>query len=154
VEVRIEGATGEVAVRGPMLLRAYRDGRDPKTGDGWFATRDAGEVDAEGHIAIHGRLDDAIVTGGEKVWPAPVEAAIAAMEQVAEVAIVGRADPEWGERVVAVVVARDPAHPPTLESLRAAVKAVLPGYAAPRELVLREALPRNAGGKVQRGLLL
>lgn len=150
VEVRVDD-DGAIHVRGPMLLRAYRDGTDPKAADGWLATGDAGAWDADGRLVVHGRLDDAIVTGGEKVWPAPVEAALATVTGVAEVAVGGVPDPEWGERVVAyVVLDGERRSPPSLGVLRDAVTAVLPAYAAPKELVVVPALPRTATGKVRR----
>jgi O-succinylbenzoic acid--CoA ligase len=154
VDVRVDASTNEVFVRGPMLLRAYRgDGLDPKDGDGWLATGDAGEIDAEGLLTVRGRMGDVIVTGGEKVWPAAVEAVLARVPGVAEIAVAGRKDPTWGERVVAFVVPRDPANPPTLVELKNAVLQGLPPYAAPKELVLRQALPRAAQGKLRRGQL-
>jgi o-succinylbenzoate---CoA ligase len=152
VEVRV-GADGEIHVRAPMLLRCYRDGTDPKTVDGWYATGDLGEVGADGLIRVHGRRGDLIVTGGEKVWPTSVERALAGHPGVADVAIVGRPDTEWGQRVVAIVVPRDGSRPPTLEVLRGAVKDQLPGYAAPRELELVELIPRTSLGKVRRTAL-
>ena len=152
VEVRV-AATGELEVRGPMLLRTYRAGTDPKDADGWFATADAGSVGPDGRVVVHGRVDDAIVTGGEKVWPLPVERVLGALPGVAEVAVVGRPDPEWGERVVAVVVPADTAQVPSLDQLRDAVRAQLPAYAAPRGVELVDALPRTALGKVLRRAL-
>jgi len=149
VEVRI-GRDGELEVRGPMLLRAYRDGRDPKDAEGWFATADAGRVDERGRVTVHGRVDDVIVTGGEKVWPAAVERVLSEVDGVAEVAVVGRDDAEWGHRVVAVVVPVDRNRPPALAELREAARAELPPYAAPRAVELVEALPRTALGKVLR----
>ena len=149
VEVRV-GPDGELEVRGPMLLRAYRDGRDPKDAEGWFATADAGSIDERGRVRVHGRIDDVIVTGGEKVWPAAVERVLSEVSGVAEVAVVGRDDAEWGHRVVAVVVPVDPARPPTLAELRDAARAELPAYAAPRGVEVVDALPRTALGKVLR----
>jgi O-succinylbenzoic acid--CoA ligase len=148
VAVRIDD--GEVHLRGPMLLRAYRDGRDPKTADGWFATGDMGGWH-DGRLVVHGRRGDMIVSGGENVWPEPVERVLASHPAVADVAVVGRADPEWGQRVVAFVVAAEPASPPSLDSLRDHVKEQLPSWCAPRQLVLVPALPRTALGKVRRG---
>ena len=145
VEVRADD--GELIVRGPMLLRAYRDGVDPKDADGWLRTGDAGTV-RDGVVVVQGRIGDVIVTGGEKVWPEPVEAALRGVPGVADVAIGGTADDEWGQRVVAYVVAGDVE--PTLDALRDAVKAVLPAYAAPKQLVLVDSLPRTAIGKIQR----
>lgn len=147
------GAPGEVLVRGPMLLRAYRDGTDPRTPDGWLPTGDAGAVDAEGRLSVMGRMADVVVTGGEKVWPTAVERVLQAVPGVAEVAVGGRPDPEWGQRVVAYVVPSSPAEAPTLDSLRSAVRAELAPWAAPRQLVLTASLPRTPGGKVRRARL-
>ncbi|MDZ7677157.1 MAG: long-chain fatty acid--CoA ligase [Acidimicrobiales bacterium] len=149
VEVRI--VDGEIHLRGPMLLRAYRDGTVPTDFEGWLATGDRGEVDPDtGELTVHGRASDLIITGGENVWPATVEAVLGAHPLVAEVAVVGRADPEWGQRVVAVVVPADRHHLPTLDQLRSAVKDQMPAFAAPRELELVERLPTTALGKVVR----
>jgi O-succinylbenzoic acid--CoA ligase len=147
--VRVDDA-GEIHLRGPMLLRAYRDGRDPFSPDGSFATGDSGEWDERGRLVVHGRIGDVIVTGGEKVWPDAVERVLRAVPGVAEVAVVGRPDPEWGSRVTAVVVPADGAHPPRLEVLREAVKAELPAYAAPHAVELVGSLPRTPLGKVRR----
>ena len=152
VEVRV--VDGEVRLRGPMLLRAYRDGTDPRDAEGWLRTGDAGSWDAERRrLRVFGRTGDLVITGGENVWPAAVERVLARHPAVAEVAVTGQADPEWGQRVVAVVVPADPAAPPTLDALRDAAKAELPAYAAPRRLVLAEALPRTGLGKVARSRL-
>ena len=148
VELRV--VDGEVHVRGPMLLRTYRDGTDPKDADGWLPTGDAGELDADGVLRVHGRTGDVIVTGGEKVWPVAVEEALRDAPGIADVAVAGAPDPEWGHRVVAHVVPVDPAAPPTLDQLRELVKATLPAFTAPRELVLHAALPRTAIGKIRR----
>jgi O-succinylbenzoic acid--CoA ligase len=152
VDLRVVG--GEIHVRAPMLLRCYRDGTDPMDPDGWFPTGDAGAWDpGAGRLSVHGRTGDLVITGGENVWPVAVERVLATHPGVAEVAVVGRPDPEWGSRVVALVVPTDPAAPPSLASLRDAVRAELPGYAAPRELELVTALPRTTSGKVARGRL-
>jgi O-succinylbenzoic acid--CoA ligase len=151
VEVAIAG--GEVRLRGPMLLRAYRDGSVPLDTDGWLATGDAGWFDGSGRLQVRGRIGELIVTGGENVWPAPVEAVLRAHPGVADVAVAGRPDPEWGQRVVAWVVPAEPSDPPTLQALRALVAERLAPYAAPRELVLVDALPRTSIGKVRRQAL-
>lgn len=150
-----EGATGEVLVRAPMLLRCYRDGTNPRVpgpdGEGgWLPTGDAGRLDEDGRLYVDGRLADVVTTGGEKVWPVPVEQVIATHADVAEAAVWRRPDAEWGERVVAWVVPRDPEAPPTLEALRELVTATLPPWAAPKELVVVDALPRTPSGKVRR----
>ena len=154
VEVRIEA--GEIWLRGPMLARAYRtaEGESPLVdGLGWLATGDAGTVGPDGRLAVSGRLAEVIVTGGEKVWPAPVEAALRHHAGVADVAVVGAPDETWGQRVVAVVEASDPDHPPSLAALRETVRERLAPYAAPRQLVVVAALPRTALGKVRRQAL-
>jgi len=153
VEVRVLG--GEIHVRAPMLARAYRDGRPVAGPGGWFATGDAGAWDPDaGRLRVFGRLGDLVITGGENVWPVAVERVLDAHPAVAEVAVVGRPDPEWGQRVVALVVPADPAAPPTLAELRDAVRAELPAYAAPKELELVAALPRTALGKLARARLV
>ncbi len=155
-EVRVD-PDGSIHLRGPMLARGRReaDGRvlPVTTVDGWLATGDLGSWSDTGQLVVNGRADDLIVTGGENVWPGPVEAVLVTHPGVAEVAVVGRSDPEWGQRVVAVVVATDPAAPPDLDELRARVRAVLPAPAAPHELVLVERLPRTALGKIRRAEL-
>ena len=151
--VELRAVDGEVQVRGDMVLRCYRDGTDPRTPDGWLPTDDAGEIAPDGTLSVHGRRGDLIITGGENVWPAPVERVLHELPSVAEVAVVGRPDPEWGQVVTAVTVAADPASPPSLDALRDAVKAQLPAYCAPRRLELVESLPRTLLGKVRRRAL-
>ncbi|MBX3283991.1 MAG: AMP-binding protein [Actinobacteria bacterium] len=149
---------GTISIAGPTLARGLRadDGTTvPVAGaDGWLATGDLGAWDDDGRLVVHGRADDLIVTGGENVWPATVEAVLATHPAVAEVAVLGRPDPAWGSAVVAVVVPVPHVDPPTLEHLRNHVRARLPAYAAPRRLVLVEALPRTALGKVARAALV
>lgn len=150
VEVDVDTATGEIRLRGPMLLRAYRDGTVPFAADGWFVTGDAGSIDAGGRLRVAGRIGDLIITGGENVWPAPVEAAIAAHPKVREVAVAGLPDPEWGQRVVAWVVPADGTEPPTLRELRDAVAETVAPFASPKQLVIVDALPKTGIGKVRR----
>jgi O-succinylbenzoic acid--CoA ligase len=157
VELRIGdgqfGVEGEVLVRGPMLMRAYRDGTDPRLPGGWLPTGDAGSLDDHGTLSVFGRTAEVVVTGAEKVWPSTVESVLARHPGVAEVAVWRRPDPEWGHRVVAWVVPADPTTPPTLASLRAAVAGQLAAWAAPKELVVVATLPRTSSGKLQRSRL-
>jgi O-succinylbenzoic acid--CoA ligase len=146
----LEVRDGEVFVRGPMLLRCYRDGTDPKTRDGWLPTGDAGEIDALGRLVVRGRRGDMIITGGENVWPEAVERVLEQHPAVAEAMVVGCADPEWGRRVTAIIVPRDRTEPPALHELRAFARDMLPAYALPRAVELTEALPRTALGKLRR----
>jgi acyl-CoA synthetase (AMP-forming)/AMP-acid ligase II len=139
-----------------MLFRCYRDGSDGRVvgpgGDGsWFATGDAGHFDESGTLAVSGRIDDVITTGAEKVWPDVVERVLSAHPDVAEVAVWKRSDPEWGERVVAWVVPTDDA--PSLDDLRKVVADMIAPWAAPKELVIVDDLPRTASGKVRRRAL-
>lgn len=156
VEVEVAD-DGTIAVRGPMLARGRRspDGEVAPIADadGWLLTGDRGRW-VDGRLVVDGRADDVIVSGGENVWPGPVEQRLETHPAVAEVAVVGRSDPDWGERVVAVVVPADPARPPLLDELRSHVRASLPVWCAPRELVVVDALPRTALGKVARHRLL
>ncbi len=154
--VEVEAHDGELWVRSPTLLRGYRraDGTvdDPRV-DGWLPTGDSGAVAADGTVTVFGRQGDMIVTGGENVWPEAVEAVLRRLPGVAEVAVAGRPDPEWGQRVEAWIVPADPSTPPALDALRAAVAAELAPWAAPRRLHLGDALPRTALGKVRRDAL-
>ena len=152
VELRVDDAD-QLWVRGPMLLRSYRDGTDPKDADGWLPTGDSGRIDADGRVHVDGRIGDVIVTGGEKVWPVPVEEALKTHPAVADAAVAGVPDPEWGARVVAWVVVRPGCDAPSLRELVDHVRATLPPYAAPKELRTTDQLPRTAIGKVQRHLL-
>jgi O-succinylbenzoic acid--CoA ligase len=146
VDVEVDAA-GEIRVKSPTLLRAYRDGADPLV-DGWFATGDLGAWNDEGRLVVHGRADDLIVTGGENVWPDVVEAALRTHPAVADVAVAGASDPEWGQVVAAFVVPAG--EMPSLDSLRGHVKRSLPAFAAPRRLVIVAELPRTALGKLRR----
>ncbi len=150
VEARIDD-DGGIELRSPTLLRCYRDGTDPKLAGGWYSTGDLGSIDrATGRLTVLGRVDDLIITGGEKVWPAEVEAVLVSDPGVVEAAVVGRPDAEWGQRVVAIVVPSDPASPPALARLRVLVKERLGAHAAPKELELVDHLPRTALGKLRR----
>jgi acyl-CoA synthetase (AMP-forming)/AMP-acid ligase II len=147
---------GEVLVRGRMLFRGYR-GDPARTAaalrGGWLHTGDLGRLEPDGRLVVLGRRDDLIVSGGVNVHPVEVEAVLAAHPAVAEVGVRGLPDPEWGQRVAAFAVPRDPAAPPTLAELRAFALQRLPAAKAPRELVLLPALPRGPSGKLQRRLL-
>ena len=145
VEIRV--VDGEIHLRCPMLLRCYRDGSDPRTADGWFPTGDIGAVDADGRLRVEGRAGDVIVTGGEKVWPEPVEAVLADHPAIRDVVVVGLPDDEWGHVVTALIVSD--AVPP-LEEVRDLVKSRLPAWCAPHHLIAIDAVPRTALGKPRR----
>lgn len=152
VELRTD-EQGQLWVRSPTLLRCYRDGSDPKTADGWYPTGDAGVVDGTGILRVDGRLDDAIVTGGEKVWPARLERRIAELAGVESVAVTGRPHPEWGHEVVALIEVDRRRPDVSLERVKAHVREELPAYYAPRAVVVVDELPRTPFGKVRRSAL-
>jgi O-succinylbenzoic acid--CoA ligase len=155
-QVRI-GEAGRIELRGPTVMRGYRhDGA--ATGAafdlrGWLRTNDAGDIDDSGRLRVTGRLDEAVRTGAETVWPAEVERALASHPKVAEVGVAGRAHPEWGQQVVAFVVPRTIDDPPTLGELRDHASEVIARHKTPRELVLVAELPRTPGGKLKRSEL-
>ncbi len=171
VEVAV-GAGGRIRLRGPVLLRAYRGGPDGAAGppdadgaagsggasdtdgapgpldlDGWFTTSDVGRWDGQ-RLEVLGRVDDVVLSGGENVPANAVAATLRTHPAVRDAAVIGRPDPVWGAVAVAVVVPADPATPPTLEALRAHVRASHPAAHAPRGVVLVAAFPRDAMGKV------
>jgi O-succinylbenzoic acid--CoA ligase len=148
---------GAIELSGPTLMDGYRG--DPQataeafTGDGWLRTGDVGTVDPDGRLNVLGRADDLIRTGAEKVWPDEVEAVLRTHSEVADVAVAGRPDPEWGEHVAAFVVPVHPHDPPSLEQLRTHAATGLARFKLPRELSLVAEIPRTASGKVRRRAL-
>ncbi|MFA1550148.1 AMP-binding protein [Actinomadura chokoriensis] len=148
------GDGGRIRLAGPSLFTGYRLRPELTAGardGGWFVTQDLGVVE-DGRLRVRGRLDDVINTGGEKVVAGEVAAALSRHPAVRDVVVVGRPDPEWGERVTAVVVPAASAAP-ELPDLRAFVRETMPAYAAPRELELVEAIPLLASGKPDRARL-
>ncbi|KAB8194556.1 AMP-binding protein [Nonomuraea phyllanthi] len=145
VDLKI-GDDGLIRIAGPVLFSGYRfSGPSPLDG-GWFRTSDLGEL-AGGRLRVLGRADDVINTGGEKVVAAAVTAVLCTHPEVADAAVVGTPDQEWGERVTAVVVPANPDTPPTLPQLRAYCRDRLPPHAAPRDLRLVPQLPLLPNGK-------
>jgi o-succinylbenzoate---CoA ligase len=141
--VRI-AADEEILVRGPTVAPAAL------AADGWLHTGDLGALDGGGRLTVTGRKSDTIVSGGENVAPAEVEAVLEAHPDVLEAAVLGRPDPDWGEAVTAIVVAR-PGRVIEGEALRAHCARVLAPYKVPRMVVLaREPLARTRSGKLRR----
>jgi O-succinylbenzoic acid--CoA ligase len=141
------GDDGRVRLAGPSLFTGYRLRPDLTSAvrDGtWFVTQDLGVL-KDGVLRIRGRADDVVNTGGEKVVAGEVASLLSRHPAVKDVVVVGRPDAEWGEKVTAVVVPG--ARVPSLEELRSWVRSALPGYAAPRELELVEAIPLLPSGK-------
>jgi o-succinylbenzoate---CoA ligase len=141
VELAIAG--DEVRVRGPIVSAAAL------AGDGWLHTGDLGRLDERGRLEIIGRMSDTIITGGENVAPAEVEAALLEHPDVADVGVHGRPDPEWGEIVVAKVVARDGA-PVEPDALRAFCATRIARFKVPKSIEIVGRLPRTGSGKLLR----
>ncbi len=125
--------------------------------DGSFTVGDLGRLDADGYLYIDGRRDDLIITGGVNVYPAEVEAVLAGVDGVAEVAVFGVDDDHWGQRVCAAVVpaaaSRDRPPDALVEAVTERAVARLAGYKRPKQVVVTGELPRTATGKLQRFLL-
>jgi len=146
------GESGEIWVRGANVMDGYWD-KPRETAaalaGGWYRTGDVAHADADGWLYVDGRRRDVIISGGENVYPAEIENVLAACPGVAEVAVVGRPDERWGEAVVAVVVpARGAAL--TRDGLCAFLDGRVARYKHPRDVVIADALPRTALGKVKR----
>lgn len=151
VELRI-AAAGEIEVRGDMVAPAYHRGDSITGPDGWHRTGDLGRLDRDGHLWVTGRKAHRIVSGGVNVDPAEIERVLAAHPGVAEAAVVGLPDSEWGERVAAAIVpAAD--HEIRVQALRRHCREALGPASRPRALAVLAALPRNPNGKVDRGRL-
>jgi acyl-CoA synthetase (AMP-forming)/AMP-acid ligase II len=144
------GEVGEILVRGAHVMDGYW-GRPDDTAEallgGWMHTGDGGRMDDEGYVYIVDRIKDMIVSGGENVYSAEVENALASHPAVATSAVIGVPDPEWGERVHAVVVLR-PGMTTTADELREHAKSLIAGYKAPRSAEFVDALPLSGAGKV------
>jgi O-succinylbenzoic acid--CoA ligase len=149
VELRIVGDEGRVQVRGPMLMSGYL-GEPPLAPGAWFDTGDLGEIDASGTLRLHARRTDLVVTGGENVYPAEVEDALAACPGVAAACVFGVPDETWGQIVAALVVPEGAAAGFDREAFRAAVTERLAPHKRPRRLALVDALPQNRAGKLDR----
>jgi len=156
VSVRLSD-DGELWVNSPVLFDGYLDDPDATAAclvDGWYRTGDLAVEDNDGYLSIVGRTGDLIRTGGEAVVPAEVEAVVAGLPSVAEVAVVGVPDATWGEVVCAVVVATPGQPAPTVEMLRARCAGRLAAFKHPRLIRVVERLPRTAAtGQVQRRVL-
>ncbi|WP_433219065.1 AMP-binding protein [Dactylosporangium sp. CS-047395] len=150
------GEPGEVLIRSAQVMAGYWQ-RPEETAhtllaDGWMRTGDVGRLDAEGYLYLVDRAKDMIVSGGENIYPAEVERALQAHDEVAEVAVVSAPSRQWGESPIAVVV-REPGSSLSEAALIAWVRERLAHYKCPVAVHFVEALPRNASGKVLRRVL-
>lgn len=147
----------EILVRGPVVMREYHGDADATrtafTEDGRLRTGDVGHIDHSGRLHVLDRRRDLVITGGVNVSPTAVEQVLAEHPAVGDACVIGRPDPEWGERVVACVVPDAPGHAPSLAELRAFAADRLARAELPRELVLVRRIPRTASGKPRRAQL-
>lgn len=150
-------ASGEVLVRGPVVMRGYHGDseatREAFTENGWLRTGDIGRLDDEGRLVVTDRLKDLIVSGGVNVAPSAVEGVLARHPAVAEVCVAGLPDEDLGEVVTAFVVARERGQAPGQQELRAFASEWLSPSEVPRRVVEVESIPRTASGKVTRRLM-
>ncbi|HEV7978326.1 o-succinylbenzoate--CoA ligase [Amycolatopsis sp.] len=150
--VRVElGEDGRIALAGSVLAHGYR--LQPELTaesfvDGRFLTSDRGQLHSDGRLEVLGRIDDMINTGGVKVAAAPIERVLTSQSGVREACVVGLPDPQWGEAVVALVVAG--ATPPDIETLRSAVREELGTASTPKRIEFASALPLRGPGKIDR----
>jgi oxalate---CoA ligase len=143
-------SSGEVVVRGPNVMRGYRNNPEANAAaftDGWFRTGDIGEVDNDGYLALIGRIKELINRGGEKISPEEVETVLLQHPAVAEAAVFGVPDRKYGEEVSAAVVPRGAA---TAEQLQRYCRTRLADFKVPKRIHLVSAITKNAMGKVQR----
>ena len=150
------GQVGGIQVKGPNVFAGYwrmpDKTREEFTSDGFFKTGDVGRIDSDGYVTIVGRSKDLIISGGYNVYPAEIEGYINTLPGVAESAVVGVPDADFGEVGVAVVIAK-PGEQVDAEKILAALKTMLANFKVPKRCYVVQELPRNAMGKVQKNLL-
>jgi fatty-acyl-CoA synthase len=151
-----QGAVGELWIRTPTMSPGYWNRPEAtassRTADGWFKTGDAGRFDEDGFLYLVDRIKDMYISGGENVYPAEVEAAIAEMAGIADVAVIGVPDEQWGEVGAAYVVAAAGAQL-TAQAVSDHCRARLARYKTPKSVHIVSAIPRNASGKLQKHVL-
>ena len=151
-----QGTVGAIEVRGPNVFAGYwrmpEKTRAEFSADGWFRTGDVGQIDANGRVRIVGRSKDLVISGGYNVYPAEIEGFLNDMPGVAESAVIGVPHADFGEAVVAIVVAR-PEVRPDPAALIAGLKARIANFKVPKQIFVVDELPRNTMGKVQKNLL-
>jgi fatty-acyl-CoA synthase len=150
------GTVAEIQIKGPNVIREYWNrpdaSADSYTPDGWFKSGDMGYKDPDGFVFISDRLKDMIISGGENIYPAEVEQAIAELDAVGSVAVIGVPDERWGEVPRAVVLLREGARL-TEEQLRAHLEGRLARYKIPKSVVFVAEMPRTASGKIRKAEL-
>jgi long-chain acyl-CoA synthetase len=144
------GQEGEIQVQGPNVMKGYHNRPEENAGsftpDGWFRTGDLGRLDSEGYLSISGRIKELIIRAGEKVMPGEVEEVLCQFPGVAEAAVIGEADGDRGEAVVAFLTSSGP--PPSVEGLREFCRSRLAEFKIPRRFTIAKDLPRGPTGKI------
>ena len=150
------GEIGVLHVRGPNVFKGYwrmpEKTREELLPDGWFITGDLALIDPDGYVTIVGRGKDLIISGGYNIYPKEIEIFLDAQPGVKESAVVGAPHPDFGETVVAILVAQSEGSI-DLDAIDAAARAELAGFKRPRKIEIIDALPRNTMGKVQKNEL-
>jgi acyl-CoA synthetase (AMP-forming)/AMP-acid ligase II len=145
VEIKIS-PEGEILVRGPQVSGEYVLSDSAVDDNGWLHTRDAGHME-DGYLYVDGRLDDMIIRGGENISPLEVEDVVRRFPGVRDVAVIGEPDPEWGQRIVAVLEVDELVD---LEAVASWTRGLLPSFKCPESFTIVNELPRNDLGKVLR----
>jgi acyl-CoA synthetase (AMP-forming)/AMP-acid ligase II len=143
-----------IEIRGPSLFDGYEiDGKlcEPHAAHSWFNTGDIGQIDNDGYLTVHARRSDLIISGGENIYPAEIEAVLERHPAIAEAGVFAISDPDWGQRVAAVVVART--SPLSNAELDTWCAQHLAAFKCPKLWRWANTLPRTAIGKLQRHLL-
>ncbi|MDI2036953.1 o-succinylbenzoate--CoA ligase [Paenarthrobacter nitroguajacolicus] len=147
------GEVGEIQISGPNVIKEYwnrpEDTAESYSDSSWFRSGDMGSLDEEGFLFVSDRLKDMIISGGENIYPAEVEAAIAELPAVGSVAVIGVTDEKWGEVPRAIVTLREGAAL-TEEQLRSHLDGRLARYKIPKSVVFVEEMPRTASGKIRK----
>ncbi|MGH2728852.1 MAG: AMP-binding enzyme, partial [Actinomycetota bacterium] len=146
------GENGRIFVGSDVVFEGYTGGGNKEIIDGLMSTGDVGYFDPAGRLHVTGRADDMIVSGGENVFPREIEDLLADHEAIAEAAVIGVPDPQFGQRLKAFVVRRDQGSL-TEDDVKAYVKKHLARYKVPREVEFLKELPRNPTGKVLKRVL-
>ncbi len=151
-EVLLADRAGEIVIRGPMLTPGYRTesgSRPAATSEGWFYTGDVGHLDPDGFLYVHDRFHDLIISGGENVYPAEIEAALCQHPEIADAGVVGTRDETWGQVPVAFIQTKG-ADPLNSDQIEAFLRQHLAPYKVPRAMYWVDQIPRNAAGKLLR----
>ena len=147
---------GQILLKGPMLFGGYR--LDPALTEeslagGWFRTADFGKFDQSGRLQVLGRVDEMIITGGEKVSPAQVEAILEQHPSIKKAAVTGLPSKAWGQEVAAAIVPTNPSENVSLAEIRAFVAERASKAMAPKQLIQVPKLPKTQNGKIKRSAL-